>query len=115
MQQQPGGVTGLSRVLSTNLRSRLNKKARSSRECVKTLPSWSKYPYLLMRVFFMRHIQGEPRQQSTLFPERLDEYVSADNPVRVIDAFIDSLDMIHLGFTQSMTKETGRKPYHPAD
>ncbi len=63
----------------------------------------------------MRHIQGEPRQQSTLFPESLDEYVSADNPVRVIDAFIDSLDMVELGFTLAMTKDTGRKPYHPRD
>jgi len=63
----------------------------------------------------MRHIQGESRQQSTLFPESLDEYVRADNPVRVIDAFIDLLDMAALGFTQASTKETGRKPYHPAD
>jgi transposase len=63
----------------------------------------------------MRHKQGESRQQSTLFPESLDDYVSDDNPVRVIDAFIDSLDMAELGFTQATTKETGRKPYHPAD
>ena len=63
----------------------------------------------------MRHIQAEPRQQTTLFPKYLDEYVGADNPVRVIDAFIDSLDMADLGFTQSTTKATGRKPYHPAD
>lgn len=63
----------------------------------------------------MRHKQGESRQQSTLFPESLDEYVSEDNPVRVIDAFIDSLDMSDLGFTLATTKDTGRKPYHPAD
>lgn len=63
----------------------------------------------------MRHIQGDSRQQSTLFPESLDEYVSADNPVRVIDAFIDSLDTCELGFSLATTKDTGRKPYHPAD
>lgn len=63
----------------------------------------------------MRHKQGESRQQSTLFPETLDEYVSADNPVRVIDAFIDTLDMQQLGFSYASTKETGRKPYSPAD
>lgn len=68
-----------------------------------------------MRVFFMRHIQGESRHQSTLFPESLDEYISEDNPVRVIDAFIDFLDMNELGFTQAVTKDTGRKPYHPSD
>jgi len=63
----------------------------------------------------MRHLKGEPRQQRTLFPESLDEYVSADNPVRVIDAYLDSLDMLALGFTQAATKHTGRKPYDPAD
>lgn len=63
----------------------------------------------------MRHKQGESRQQSTLFPESLDEYVSEDNPVRVIDAFIDSLNLTELGFTLATTKETGRKPYHPGD
>ena len=63
----------------------------------------------------MRHKQGGSRQQSTLFPESMDEYVSKDNPVRVIDAFIDSLDMAALGFTLATTKDTGRKPYHPAD
>jgi transposase len=63
----------------------------------------------------MRHKQGESRQQSTLFPETLDEYVSEDNPVRVIDAFIDTLDMQQLGFHYASTKETGRKPYSPAD
>ena len=68
-----------------------------------------------MRVFFMRHKQGVSREQHTLFPESLDQYVSDDNPVRVIDAFIDSLDMAELGFTLASTKDTGRKPYHPAD
>lgn len=63
----------------------------------------------------MRHKKGDSRQQSTLFPESLDEYVSEDNPVRVIDAFIESLDMSDLGFTLATTKDTGRKPYHPAD
>lgn len=63
----------------------------------------------------MRHIKGSPRQQTTLFPESLDEYVAADNPVRVVDAYMDSLDMEALGFTQATTKDTGRKPYDPAD
>lgn len=63
----------------------------------------------------MRHKQGDSHQQSILFPESLDEYASEDNPVRVIDAFIDSLDMSCLGFTLATTKDTGRKPYLPAD
>jgi hypothetical protein len=44
----------------------------------------------------MRHITGIPRQQLVLFPESLDEYISADNPVRFIDAFVDSLDDEHI-------------------
>lgn len=63
----------------------------------------------------MRHLQGESRHQSTLFPDTLDEYVTEDNPVRVIDAFISSLDMAELGFTLAITNDTGRKPYNPAD
>ena len=63
----------------------------------------------------MRHITGEDRHQATLLPDTLDEYVAADHPVRVIDAFVDSLDMAALGFTKARPKETGRKPYHPGD
>ena len=43
-------------------------------------------------------IEGEDRNQTTLFPERLDDYVAEDNPVRVIDLFIDDLDGSGLGF-----------------
>ena len=63
----------------------------------------------------MRHKQGESRQQTSLLPDSLDDFVPEDHPVRVIDAYIDSLDMAELGFTLAVTKETGRKPYHPAD
>ena len=45
----------------------------------------------------MQHIQGEPRQQRPLFPDSLDEYLSADTPVRVIDALLDALEMTPLG------------------
>lgn len=58
-------------------------------------------------------IEGENRQQSTLFPERLDEYVLEDNPVRVVDVFIDTLDLSGLGF-QTEAKHTGRPGYHPS-
>ena len=43
-------------------------------------------------------IEGEYRYQATLFPERLDEYIAKDSPVRVIDVFIDELDISGLGF-----------------
>jgi transposase len=45
-----------------------------------------------------RFVEGEDRNQSTLFPERLDEYIAEDNPVRVIGVFVDELDMGDLGF-----------------
>jgi len=45
-----------------------------------------------------RFIQGEHRGQSTLLPESLDDYVSDTNSVRVVDVFVDELDLVHLGF-----------------
>lgn len=63
----------------------------------------------------MRYIQGASRHQATLFPEVLDDFIHETNPVRFIDAFVDSLDLIRLGFTHSETKATGRKPYSPGD
>ena len=63
----------------------------------------------------MRHITGESRQQTTLLPNTLDDYVDKDHPVRVIDAFVDTLNMKGLGFSKAETRITGRKPYHPGD
>ena len=57
-------------------------------------------------------IEGENRYQSTLFPERIDDYVEADSVVRVIDVFIDRLDISGLGF-KAEAAETGRPGYHP--
>ena len=61
-----------------------------------------------------RFIEGEDRNQSTLFPECLDDYIAEDNPVRVIDVFVDELDLSHLGFSHVEPKETGRPAYHPS-
>ena len=61
-----------------------------------------------------RFIEGENRSQGTLFPESLDEYIADDNAVRVIDAFVDKLDLQTLGFTRAEPSETGRPGYHPA-
>lgn len=57
-------------------------------------------------------IEGESRSQSTLFPERLDDYISEDSAVRVIDVFIDDLDISGLGF-KTEPNDTGRPAYHP--
>ena len=58
-------------------------------------------------------IKGEDRTQATLFPERLDDYVTEDSPVRVIDVFIDELDLTDLGF-KTQPNDTGRPAYHPS-
>jgi transposase len=59
-------------------------------------------------------IKGINRSQSTLFPESLNDFVNAENTVRVIDVFIEALDLAELGFTGVFTKSTGRPKYHPA-
>lgn len=61
-----------------------------------------------------RFIEGEDRNQSTLFPERLDDYIAEDNPVRVIDVFVDELDLGRLEFERAEPKVTGRPAYHPS-
>lgn len=61
-----------------------------------------------------RFIQGEHRGQSTLLPESLDDYVSDTNPVRVVDVFVDELDLATLGFDGVIPAETGRPAYHPS-
>jgi len=61
-----------------------------------------------------RFIEGLDRGQSTLFPERLEDYIEEDNPVRAIDAFVDALDLAELGFGGVVPEATGRPGYHPA-
>jgi len=61
-----------------------------------------------------RFIQGEDRNQATLLPELLDDYVTDTNPVRVVDVFVDELDLGQLGFDGVDPAETGRPAYHPA-
>lgn len=60
-----------------------------------------------------RFIEGESRTQATLFPEALDEYITEENPVRVIDVFVDELDLTMMGINIEPA-ETGRPAYHPA-
>ncbi|KTB84259.1 transposase [Pseudomonas syringae ICMP 13102] len=61
-----------------------------------------------------RFIQGEHRGQSNLLPESLDDYVSDTNPVRVVDVFVDELDLVNLRFEGVIPADTGRPAYHPA-
>src|SRR5690348_16785304 len=61
-----------------------------------------------------RFVEGVDRGQSTLFPECLDDWIDADNPVRVIDVFVDALDLGALDFGGVDPKATGRPSYHPS-
>ena len=61
-----------------------------------------------------RFIEGENRFQSTLFPESLEDYIAKDNSIRVVDAFVDQLDLKKLGFERAEPSDTGRPGYHPA-
>ena len=61
-----------------------------------------------------RFVQGADRRQPTLLPECLDDYVVEDNPVRVVDVFVDELDLMGLGFEGMTPASTGRPAYHPA-
>lgn len=61
-----------------------------------------------------RFTEGEGRGQGTLLPEHLDDYVAENNPVRVIDVFVDELDLGRHGFERAQREKTGRPAYRPA-
>jgi transposase len=62
----------------------------------------------------MKHRTGLDRAQTLLFPERLEDYVGPENPVRFLDAFVEKLDLAGLGFTKAVCAPTGAPPYPPA-
>jgi transposase len=61
-----------------------------------------------------RFIDGEDRMQQALLPHSLEDYVGEENPVRVIEVFIDELDLAALGFSGMTPAATGRPAYHPS-
>jgi transposase len=61
-----------------------------------------------------RFVEGTDRGQSTLFPECLEDWIDENNPVRVIDVFVDELDLAELGFEGVAPEVTGRPAYHPS-
>ena len=61
-----------------------------------------------------RFVESGDRRQGVLLPEYLDDYVAENNPVRVIDVFVDELDLLSLGFDGVVPEATGRPSYHPA-
>src|SRR6266542_4910079 len=63
----------------------------------------------------MDYIRGVTRNQVMLFPESVEDYITEDNPVRFIDAFVSGLDLAALGFNRAQPAETGRPAYDPGD
>jgi transposase len=61
-----------------------------------------------------RFVEGTDRAQSTLLPECLDDWIDEDNPVRVIEAFVEALNLGELGFAGVEPETTGRPSYHPS-
>ena len=61
----------------------------------------------------MKHRAGLDRSQTLLFPERLEDYIAPENPVRFLDAFVASLELYALGFAKARCADTGRPPYNP--
>ena len=61
-----------------------------------------------------RFVEGVDREQGSLFPEQLEDYVAEDNPVRVVEAFVEALDLGELGFSGVDPAATGRPSYHPS-
>ena len=61
-----------------------------------------------------RFVQGQSRSQCSLLPESIDDFIAEDNPVRVIDVFVDELDLCALGFEGAAPESTGRPAYHPS-
>ena len=59
-------------------------------------------------------IEGVGRDQTVLFPDRLDDWIGEDHLVRVVDLFVAELDLLSLGFVRSQPAKTGRPGYHPA-
>ena len=60
-----------------------------------------------------RFVEQADRRQSTLLPECLDDFIDENNPVRVIDVFVDTLDLAEMGFVRVNPAATGRPSYHP--
>ena len=61
-----------------------------------------------------RFIEGADREQSTLLPDCIDDWIDESNPVRAVDAFVDVLNLRKLGFDGVVPEATGRPSYHPS-
>jgi transposase len=63
----------------------------------------------------MKYVERQDREQRTLLPDCIEDYIGEDNPVRVIDAFVNGLDIEKLGIKRATPNEMGRPSYDPRD
>jgi len=70
--------------------------------------------HVVILTLYMQYIKGADRTQAVLFPQSLDEIIDADNEVRIIDLFVESIDLTEFKFHLKGSSE-GRPPYHPKD
>ena len=82
--------------------------------CVKTASWCYDSPVILLGESMRRFVEEADRGQWTLLPECLDDFIGEDNPVRVIDAFVDALDLAEMSFEGVEPAATGRPSYHPS-
>ncbi|NLO15232.1 MAG: transposase, partial [Clostridiales bacterium] len=61
----------------------------------------------------MKYIEGQDRDQMLLLPDCIEDYITDDNPIRAIDAFVDGLDLAALGFQRATPRSMGRPAYDP--
>ena len=87
--------------------------AALGRGCVKTMRIAS-VASVVWRHIMARYVEGLDRRQSFLLPDSIQDCVGEDNPVRVIDVFVDRIDLSELGFGRAVPADTGRPGYHPA-
>jgi transposase len=91
------------------------KRAAFARPCENRTSQIRKAASKNDAAFFMSFVRGEDRGQPALLPAAIEDYVAANAPVRVIDAFADELDVRELEFGRSVSAITGRSPYDPRD
>ena len=70
--------------------------------------------HVVILSLYMQYIKGTDRTQAVLFPQSLDEIIDPDNEVRIIDLFVESIDLAEFKFHLKCSAE-GRPPYHPKD
>ena len=110
MRCKVGAALGRPRLSENHKKIKEKKSIQAPRKRKK---SYNKHKRVRMAVLKMGYIKGVDREQIILFPDALEEYIAENNPVRVIDIFINNLDLEKAGFTNNTPAKEGRPGYDP--